>query len=62
MFVKIYALIWFLGILAVAALYLTENFTPLWQLIFGFLSAVALFIGMMSVLPSTFSHHTHTKE
>lgn len=61
MLVKLYALICFLGCLAAAVVYVTGNFTPFWQILFGFLSAVAIFMGMMSVLPSTFDHRSPTK-
>lgn len=61
MIVKIYALIWALGILAVGLFYLTGNFTPFVAVVFGFLSFGAIFMGMMSVLPSTTAHHSSSK-
>lgn len=60
MIVKIYALIWLLGILAVGVMYFTGNFTPVVAIIFGFLSFGAIFMGIISVLPSTI-HHAPTK-
>ncbi len=62
MVVKIYGLIWALGILAVAAFYLTGNFTPIVNVTFGFLSFGAIFMGMIAVLPLTAVHHTPPKD
>jgi hypothetical protein len=62
MIVKIYALIWALGILAVGVFYLTGYFTPVVAIVFGFLSFGAIFMGMMSVLPSTVTHQPASKK
>lgn len=61
MIVKIYALIWVLGLLAAGILYLTGNLTPLMQIIFGFLTFGAIFMGMISVLPFVATHHSPSK-
>lgn len=61
MLVKIYALMWALGVLAVAALYFTGNFTPVVNILFGFLSFGAIFLGMMNVLPETVVHRSTAK-
>lgn len=58
MIVKIYAMIWVLGILAAALLYLTGNLTPIVQVVFGFLTFGTVFMGMLSVLPAATSHQT----
>ncbi|HLM61673.1 MAG TPA: hypothetical protein VK308_12780 [Pyrinomonadaceae bacterium] len=57
MILKIYGLIWALGLMAVAALYMTGNFNQVVATVFGFLSFGAIFMGMMFVLPSTVVHH-----
>lgn len=51
MIVKIYALIWGLGIAVAGLFYLTGNLTPMIQVIFGFLTFGTVFMGMLSVLP-----------
>jgi hypothetical protein len=61
MITKIYASIWVLGILAAAILYLTGNFTPVVQIVFGFLSFGAIFMGMIAVLPLTVAPHSPSK-
>lgn len=57
MIVKVYALIWILGALAAAALYLTGFFTPVVSVLFGFLSFGAVFMGMIGVLLLTEAPH-----
>lgn len=57
MVVKVYALIWIVGALAAAILYLTGNFTPVVNILFGFLSFGAIFMGMLGVLPLTEAPH-----
>lgn len=57
MLVKLYALMWLLGILAAGLFYLTGNFTPVVAVVFGFLSFGAIFMGIMGVLPETVTHH-----
>jgi len=59
MMVKLYALMWLVGIVAVAAIYLTGNMTPEAAVFFGFLSFGAVFMGMMGVLPSTVTEANH---
>ncbi len=61
MIVKIYGLIWLLGVLAVGVLYLTGNFTPSVSVLFGFLSFGAIFMGMIGVLPLTVVHQSPNK-
>jgi hypothetical protein len=57
MVLKIYGLVWALGVLAVGITYLTGNFNLLMMIIFGFLSFGALYLGGIFVLPSVFSPH-----
>ena len=57
--VKIYTLIWVLGILAAAGFYVTGNLTPVIAVVFGFLTFGAIFMGMMSILPATVVHQHH---
>ena len=61
MVVKIYALVWLLGLLAVGITYLTGNLNPLMVVLFGFLSFGAIFMGMMCVLPLTVANHSPSK-
>ena len=61
MILKIYGSIWALGILAAGVLYLTGNFTPVVNVLFGFLSFGAIFMGMIAVLPLTEVHHSQEK-
>ena len=61
MLVKLYALLWVLGILAVGILYFTGNFTPLVAIIFGFLSFAAVYGGIISVLPVSETHQSAAK-
>ena len=61
MLVKIYALIWVLGLTAATALYATGNLTPVVQVVFGFLTFGAVFLGMMNVLPETVVHSSAEK-
>ena len=61
MILKIYALVWVLGILAAGIFYITGNLTPEWQVVFGFLTFGAVFMGMIGVLPSITTHHPPVK-
>ena len=61
MIVKVYALIWVLGLSTAAILYFTGNLTPLVQVVFGFLTFGMIFMGMMSVLPAVETHHEPSK-
>lgn len=61
MIMRIYGLIWALGILAAGILYLTGNLGPVMQIVFGFLTFGALFMGMIAVLPLTESPHKSEK-
>lgn len=61
MIVKIYALVWFLGLLAVGITYLTGNLNSVMIILFGFLSFGAVFMGMIGVLPLVSAHHAPTK-
>ena len=57
MIVKIYALIWVVGIAAAAAFYLTGNLGPVATIVFGFLTFGTVFMGMIGVLPSAVGHN-----
>lgn len=62
MIVKIYGAMWALGLLAAIILYLTGNLTPVMEVLFGFLTFGALFMGLIAVLPATEFHaptHKH---
>ncbi len=61
MLVKIYFLICALGLLAAAALYVTGNLNPILQVVFGFLSVIAVFMGIIAVLPFWSTHHSPPK-
>ena len=61
MVVKIYGLIWVLGAIVAGVLYLTGNFTPMVNILFGILSFGAIFMGMIAVLPLTEAHHLPPK-
>lgn len=61
MLLKIYGLIWVLGLLAVAVFYLSGNLNPVMQIVFGFLSFGAIFMGILVVLPFTVTHQSPTK-
>ena len=61
MIVKIYALIWVVGIAAAAVFYLTGNLTPVMKVVFGFLTFGMVFMGMMGVLPITVAHSSAIK-
>lgn len=58
MVVKIYGLVWVVGLLAVGITYLTGNLNPVMIVLFGFLSFGAIFMGMIGVLPITVTHHS----
>ena len=62
MILKIYGLIWALGILAVGVFYVTGNLTQVPAIVFGFLSFAALFLGMFSVLAGTIEQQLHAKK
>ena len=61
MITKIYALIWVLGLLAAGVFYLTGNLGPTATIVFGFLTFGMIFMGMISVLPSTVGHDEAVK-
>lgn len=61
MILKIYGLIWALGILAVGVTYLTGYFNMFAIIFFGFLSFAALYLGIISVLPLAFEPHPRAK-
>lgn len=58
MVLKIYGLVWLLGLLAVGITYLTGNLNPVMVVLFGFLSFGAIFMGMIAVLPLTVTQHS----
>ena len=59
MMLKLYGLVWAVGIAGAAVTYLTGNMTPELTVLFGFLSFGAIFMGMIGVLPSTVSTANH---
>ena len=61
MLVKLYEILW--GVIALAAVifFLTGNFTELVGVVFGFLCFGMVFMGMISVLPDSMSHHPPAK-
>lgn len=61
MIIKIYALIWLLGLMIAGIFYLTGNLTPMVQIVFGFLTVTMVFMGVLSVLPTVLSDHTEPK-
>lgn len=61
MFVKLYFLVWALGLLTAAAFYLTGYLGSVTQVVFGFLTFTAVFMGMLAVLPFWATHHRATK-
>lgn len=61
MLVKLYWLMWLLGILAVGIFYMTGNFTMTVAIVFGFLSFGAIFMGIIGVLPISETHNSPTK-
>jgi hypothetical protein len=61
MIIKIYILIWVLGLAAAGIFYLTGNLTPLMQIVFGFLTFGMIFMGMISILPFEVTHHSPSK-
>lgn len=61
MLVKLYILVWIVGLLAAAAFYLTGYLGSVTQIVFGFLTFTAVFMGMIAVLPFWTTHHAPTK-
>ena len=61
MCIKVYGLIWAFGIIAVAITYLTGNFTPTMNVVFGFLSFGLIFMGILSVLPMMVEEEHHAE-
>jgi hypothetical protein len=61
MVLKIYGLIWAVGILAVGLTYFTGYFNLFTAIVFGFLSFGAIYMGLISVLPLVFEPHPHSK-
>ncbi len=59
MMLKLYALLWAIGIAVAAAVYLTGYMSPEAAVFFGFLSFGMIFMGIMGVLPSTVSEANH---
>jgi hypothetical protein len=54
---KIYGMLWaMIGVIALLLL-ITENFTQMSLIAFGFVVFGMIFMGMISVLPSTAVHH-----
>ena len=61
MLLKIYALVWVIGLLAVGFVYFTGNLTPVMQIVFGFLTFGTIFMGMIAVLPFVSTHQSPSK-
>ena len=61
MILKIYGLIWALGILAVAITYFAGLLNPFMVIVFGFFTFAAIYLGLISVLPLVFEPHPHSK-
>lgn len=61
MVVKIYGLVWLLGLLAVGITYFTGFLNSEMVILFGFLSFGAIFMGMIGVLPLISTHHAPPK-
>ncbi len=54
-------MIWAFIAMAAAVVFLSGNFTQMTAVVFGFISFGMIFMGMMGVLPATFSHHEPVK-
>jgi hypothetical protein len=56
MILKSYIAMWILGIVSAALLYFTGNLTPLMKILYGFFTFGAIYMGFLSVIPSTVFH------
>ena len=56
MSVRFYQVTWFLFILVAAGFFFTGNLTPVVGVVFGFIIFGQIFMGMMSVLPTSIVH------
>ena len=56
MSVRFYQITWLIFILVVAAFFFTGNLTPVVGVVFGFIIFGLIFMGMMSVLPTSIVH------
>ena len=56
MSVRFYQMTWLIFILVVAAFLFTGNLTPIVGVVFGFIIFGMIFMGMMSVLPTSIVH------
>lgn len=61
MLVKIYSTIWGLTAAVAGFLYLSGYFGKMTLVAFGFVCFGLVFLGMLSVLPSTVGHNSHAK-
>ncbi len=61
MFTKMYFATWMVGLLTAAALFVTGNLNPIAQIVFGFLTLGAIFMGMLAVLPFWSEHYNPPK-
>lgn len=61
MLVKIYMTIWGLTATLAGALFLTGYFGKMTFVAFGFICFGLIFMGILSVLPSTVGHNAHVK-
>jgi hypothetical protein len=59
MILKIYALVWIIGLLMAGLFYLLGELTPVIQIIFGFLTFGTLFMGILFVLPTVTKEQQH---
>jgi hypothetical protein len=55
---KIYGMLWAIIAVIAVLLLVTGNFTQMTLMAFGFVVFGMIFMGMISVLPSTVVHHT----
>lgn len=56
MLLKGYFAMWVLGLIAAGIFYFTGNLTPVMKVLFGFFTFGAVFLGFLSVIPSTIFH------
>jgi hypothetical protein len=61
MVLKIYGLIWAIGILAAGITFLTGFLNLFAIIVFGFLTFSAIYMGLISVLPLVFEPHPKAK-
>lgn len=57
MILKVYGMLWAMLAVTAGIIFLIGNFTQMTAIIFGFICFGMIFLGMISVLPSTVVHH-----